>query len=150
MTTTNTTIQGYFKGINDYSQILMTLDETNAKIITDKTKGYDGNSPLSAPWTGRDEQSRYSLKVALEPKDKNVSKRFAAIANLAGKNIKLMLKLAKYDFEKDGEHIQGWRAVLVDIKIVKDVVVSPAAVITVRKGPTLNSTVQERVLLDLC
>ncbi len=107
-------LAGFMKSINQYNQITLIPDEATLTSLKLLTKDFEGNSPLGS-WTGEDGTVRYSLKVALQPKDKNVHKNFTAIAAKTGKQVKMQVSITQYDFKKGEEHIHGWKATMISV-----------------------------------
>lgn len=102
------TVTGFLKNINQFNQLIISLDTTKLKELTHDWKGH---SPLY------EKESFTSLKVSLAPRDKNVARRFNAIADLTGSKVEMKLTLTKYDFKNsDDEQVVGWKATLVTIR----------------------------------
>lgn len=110
------TASGFFKSINKYNQLIISLDDTTK--IKSLTADWKGNSPLYE--YEYNEKAKNTLKVALEPRDKNVAKRFNAIADMTGKMVEFKVELKQYDFtNKEMERIIGWKANLITMKRVE-------------------------------
>jgi hypothetical protein len=114
--TTTLAISGYLKNINKYNQLIISLDDTTK--IKSLTAKFEGNSPLYE--YEYNEKPKNTLKVALPPRDKNVAKRFNAIADLTGSYVTAIIEISKYDFlNKEKERVQGWKVTLVMLKKVE-------------------------------
>ena len=108
------TASGFFKSINQYNQLIISLDDTTK--IKSLTAKWPGHSPLYEV-TNDLGKSHNTLKVALEPRDKNVARRFNAIADMTGQKVELKVELKTYDFiNKEKERIIGWKANLITMK----------------------------------
>ena len=112
------TVQGFLKNINQFNQLIISLNDTTK--LKELTHDWKGHSPLYE--VQKEEKTYNTFKVSLAPRDKNVARRFNAIADLTGSKVEMKLTLTKFDFKNsDDEQVVGWKATLVTIKRLEKV-----------------------------
>ena len=112
------TVQGFLKNINQFNQLIISLNDTTK--LKELTHDWKGHSPLYE--VQKEEKTYNTFKVSLAQRDKNVARRFNAIADLTGSKVEMKLTLTKYDFKNsDDEQVVGWKATLVTIKRLEKV-----------------------------
>ena len=120
MSTTPTTniqsqaiVSGYFKQLNEFNQMILSISEEENSKLTELTKHLEGKSPLSSFISLHDSKTKYTLKVALNNRDKSVHRYFSKIAQRCGSSVQISVNIKSYDFENDkGERINGWKCIL--------------------------------------
>lgn len=109
-------IQGYFRELNSYNQLIVNLDKAQATELIALTEQFEGKSPLQSWVSVADKSTKYSLKVSLSNRDAHVHKYFEKIAQKCGSLVNIGINIKPYDFvNDDGEQINGWKCVLTSI-----------------------------------